>query len=157
MENYLRILEESLRKKTALLDEIGAYNDAQEKLLKQEKISLEELDENMDRKDELIRKVTELDEGFEALYDRIKDQLLSNKDAYRQQISVLQGLISQVTDKSVAVQAQESRNKKLMEQFLLKERIQLGQNRRTSKAAYDYYKSMSRTAAMSSQIMDQKQ
>ena len=32
--NYLEILEESLRKKSAVLDEIMKYNDAQEQLLK---------------------------------------------------------------------------------------------------------------------------
>lgn len=157
IENYLGILEESLRKKIAILDEIGAYNNAQEKLLKQEKVSLEDLDANMNQKDELIRKVTGLDEGFEALYERIRDQLAANKDAYKKQIRIIQELISQVTDRSVAIQAQESRNKKLIEQFFSKERIQLGQNRQASKAAYDYYKSMSRATTMSSQIMDQKQ
>ncbi len=157
IENYLGILEESLHKKIAILDEIGAYNNAQEKLLKQEKVSLEDLDANMNQKDELIRKVTGLDEGFEALYERIRDQLAANKDTYKEQIRIIQELISQVTDRSVAIQAQESRNKKLIEQFFSRERIQLGQNRQASKAAYDYYKSMSRTTAMPSQVMDQKQ
>ena len=48
--NYLEILEESLRKKSAVLDEIMKYNDAQEQLLKEKNFSLEELDANMDQK-----------------------------------------------------------------------------------------------------------
>ena len=81
--NYLEILEESLRKKSAVLDEIMKYNDAQEQLLKEKNFSLEELDANMDQKDILIQKLTELDEGFETLYGRIRDQLAENKEAYR--------------------------------------------------------------------------
>ena len=73
--NYLGILEESLQKKSIVLDEIMKYNNAQEQLLRDEKFSLEELDGNMDQKDKLIQKLTELDEGFETLYGRVREQL----------------------------------------------------------------------------------
>ncbi len=156
INNYLEILEESLQKKSAVLDEIMAYNNAQENLLKEDKVSMEALDANMDQKDRLIGKLTELDEGFEALYERIRDQLSGNKDAYKPQIRRLQELISQVTEKSVSVQAQEARNKKLVEDYFLKERNQLRQGKKASKAAYGYYKSMSNSNVVPSQFMDQK-
>lgn len=153
IENYLGILEESLEKKISVLDEIAEYNNSQEKLLKQDKVSLAELDDNMNGKDELIRKVTELDEGFELLYERIKEQLLSDKEAYGPQIRRLQELISQVTEKSVSIQAQEARNKKQVESYFARER---GQLRQASKAAYGYYKSMNSSNVMPPQFMDQK-
>ena len=78
MDNYLGILEESLQKKLKVLEEIAVYNKEQEQLLRKESVSLEELDENMSHKDELIQKVTALDEGFETLYDRIKEQILTH-------------------------------------------------------------------------------
>ena len=133
MENYLNILEESLQKKLKVLEEIALYNQGQEELLKKEKVSLEELDENMNQKEELIQKVTALDEGFETLYERIKEQILTHKDDYKEQIRKLQQLISQVTEKSVSIQAQEARNKKLIEDYFKKERSQLRQNRQSSK------------------------
>lgn len=154
--NYLDILEESLCKKSAVLDEILEYNNAQERLLKQDKVSLEELDENMNQKDILVQKVTELDEGFETLFDRIRDQLQANKELYSEQIRRLQGLIAQVTEKSVSVQAQEARNKKLIEDYFAVERDQLRQGKKASKAAYGYYKSMSNSNAVPPQFMDQK-
>lgn len=154
--NYLDILEESLNKKSAVLDEILEYNSGQERLLKQEKVSLEELDENMNQKDILVQKVTELDEGFESLFNSIREQLRANKDLYREQIRRLQGLIAQVTEKSVSVQAQEARNKKLIEGYFIAEKDQLQQGRKASKAAYGYYKSMSNSNAMPPQFMDQK-
>ena len=156
IENYLEILGNSLCKKLSVLDEIIAYNNLQEQLLKQKKLSVEELDENMNQKDALIRKLTELDEGFESLYERIKEQLQTNKEAYRDQIRHLQGLISQVTEKSVSIQAQEARNKKLLEDYFASERSQLRQGRKSSKAAYGYYKSMSNSNVIPSQFMDQK-
>ncbi len=156
IENYLGILEESLQKKLVVLDEIAAYNTAQEQLLKKDKISVEELDENMQCKDELIQKLTALDDGFETLYERIKEQLIGNKDTYKEQIRRLQELIARITEKNVSIQAQEERNKKLVETYFARERSQLRQNRQVSKAAYGYYKSMSNVDVMPPQIMDQK-
>lgn len=156
IENYLEILEKSLEKKILVLDEIEDYTVKQESLLKKEKVSMEELDANMEQKDGLIRKLTDLDEGFETLYDRVKEQLNTNKDAYKEQIKRIQNLISRVTEKSVSVQAQESRNKKLVEDYFTKKKSEIRQGRQASKTVLNYYKSMSDTSAISSQIMDQK-
>lgn len=156
MENYLDILEESLQKKLKVLEEITVYNQEQEHLIKKEGVSPEELDENMKCKDELIQKLTTLDDGFETLFGRIKEQLLASKDEYKDQIRKLQQLISEVTEKSVSIQAQESRNKKLFEDYFRKERSQLRQNRQSSKAAYNYYKSVNNTNVVMPQMMDQK-
>jgi hypothetical protein len=154
MENYLEILADSLRKKSEVLDEIIQYNNKQENLLKQERVSLEEIDANMELKDGLIQKLTSLDDGFETLYERIKGQLLAQKDQYKMQIRQMQELISGITEKSVSIQAQEARNKQMIESYFARERGQLRQNRQVSKAAYGYYKSMSN--GVSSQLMDQK-
>lgn len=156
MKNYLGILEESLQKKLKVLEDISVYNQEQEKLLRKESVSMEELDENMNLKDELIQKVAALDEGFETLYERIREQLLVNKDAYKEQIQRLQQLISQVTEKNVSIQVQEARNKKLLEDYFKKERGQLRQNRQSSRAAYNYYKSANNTNVVMPQMMDKK-
>ncbi len=154
MENYLEILADSLRKKSEVLDEIIQYNNKQENLLKQERVSLEEIDANMELKDGLIQKLTSLDDGFETLYERIKGQLLAQKDQYKVQIRQMQELISGITEKSVSIQAQEARNKGMIENYFARERGQLRQSRQVSKAAYGYYKSMSN--GVSSQLLDQK-
>ena len=156
IENYLEILEDSLVKKLAVLDEITEYNNEQEALLKREKVSMEELDANMEKKDELIQKLVKLDEGFETLYERVREQLLTNKDIYKEQIRRIQDLISKVTEKSVSVQAQESRNKKLIENYFIKEKSQIRQGRQASKTAFNYYKNMSNSNAIPPQILDQK-
>ena len=88
MENYLEILTDSLKKKSKVLDEIMRYNSDQENLLRQESISLEELDANMELKDGLIQKLVQLDDGFETLYERIKEKLLTQKDQYKAQIEI---------------------------------------------------------------------
>lgn len=156
IESYLDILEQSLVKKIEVLQEISDYNNAQEELFRKEAVSLEELNENMSGKDELIGRLTKLDEGFETLYARIKDQLSDRKDDYADQIRRIQGLIGKVTEQSVSIQAQEARNKKLIEDYFAGERQKIRQGRQTSRAAYGYYKSMSNTNVAPPQFLDQK-
>ena len=156
MDNYLRILEESLVKKSKVLDEISAYNDEQEKIFSKDQADLEKFDEYIDRKDERIEKLTRLDEGFDTLYANVSKQLEDNKARYADQIRRLQSLVKEVTDKSVSIQAQEARNKTLIEGYFAKQRDQVKKSRVNSKAAYDYYKSMSAINGMSAQFMDKK-
>ena len=156
IESYLDILEQSLIKKADILREISDYNNAQEELFKRQGVSLEELDENMDEKDRLIRELVKLDDGFENLYARVREQILDGKDKYAEQIRRIQSLISKVTEQSVSIQVQEARNKKLIEEYFAKEKSQIRQGRKASKTAYSYYKSMSNADDTSFSILDQK-
>lgn len=157
MENYLEILEDSLRQKIAVLDEILDLDEKQEQLLKQEKLPLESFDKLVDEKDVLAEKLTKLDDGFETLYARVKNQLQDHKEAYRDRIVAMQKLIAEITEKTVSIQAKEERNKNLLTTQLAGLRQDLNRNRRNSRAAYDYYKNMSNTNAVRAQFLDQKQ
>lgn len=156
MNNYLKILEESLEKKIGILDKLQVLSDEQAAILKADAVSPEEFDARVDDKDVLVTELSKLDEGFDVLYENIKAELNGNKDKYAGQIQTLQRLIQQIMDKSVALQAQESRNKDMVTSYFRKERKTVADSRRTSKAAYDYYKNMNSPAAASPQFMDQK-
>ena len=82
MDNYLSVLEDSLKKKLQILDELTDYTMQQQELLKVEELDYEAFDRLVDQKDPLIQRIMELDQGFETVYDRIKEQLLSNKEQY---------------------------------------------------------------------------
>lgn len=157
IKNYLAILEESLDQKAAVLDEITGYCREQEALLKQETLDLESFDSYVDRKDLCIQKLAKLDEGFETLYERMKEQLAGGKEAYKDQIARIQQKITVITEKSVSIQAQEVRNKKMVEDYFTKERSQLRQGRQASKAAYGYYKNMNNSNVVPPQFLDSKQ
>ena len=156
MENYLLILEESLNKKIVILQNIEEENKRQETILKDDKASMEELDGSFDRKGVLIEELNHLDQGFDQLYERIKEQLLQNKEQYRQQIIILQQLISRITDISVSIQAHEARNKRAIEKYFSDTRKDIQKNRQNSKAAQDYLKRMSFSGAIEPRFMDKK-
>ncbi|NLL75896.1 MAG: flagellar protein FliT [Clostridiales bacterium] len=156
IENYLQVLEESLLKKKEVLLAIEEMNREQEQILKDENPSMEAFDESIDKKGLLIEELSRLDDGFETLYEHIKEQLLHNKDEYKGQIARLQKLIAEVTDKSVTIQAQEARNKKSAEKYFAKARRELKSGRVNSKAALDYYLNMNKAQIANPQFIDKK-
>lgn len=105
-----QVLVESLEKKSRILDEIIKENEAQERLFKQEELDLEALDSSSDRMGELAEKLELLDEGFESVYDRIREELIENKQAYRVEIKRMQELIAVITEKIVSINAARMRN-----------------------------------------------
>lgn len=155
-ENYLSILEESLKEKLQITAKIREYNSLQSEVLQSEKVELIKFDEYADEKSRLIERLTALDKGFETLYQKIAAELKENREKYGTQIKRIQELIARVTEESMTIQAQEARNKKLVEEYFHRERTSIGQSRKNSKAAYDYYKNVSKLNTVTSQYMDSK-
>lgn len=156
IDNYLTLLAESLEKKLNILNQMMAISSRQSEIMSSEGVAVDEFDACVDEKDALVRELTLLDDGFEQLYDRIKEELLTHKDLYGNQIKKLQVLIAELTEKSCTLQAQEARNKTLVEKYFARERDALKSGRKTSKAALDYYQSMNRSAVVPPQFMDKK-
>lgn len=154
--NYLDMLSESLEKKLSILIKIEEQNKHQESILKQSQVPFEEFEQTVDIKAELASELIALDEGFEKLYDRIREELLTDKEKYKNQILKLKKLIAKVTEKSIAIQAQEARNKQLAETFFLNEKRNIKSNKKNSAAAYNYYKNMSKGNVVLPQYMDKK-
>lgn len=147
MENQLAILEESLEQKIRVLREIEQYNQQQEATFTAETVDMSQFDAAVEEKGRLIEKLNALDDGFETLYEKAAAQLQGNREKYAEQIRRLQDLIGQVTELSTSIQAQEARNKTLIEQYFVKERTNISQRRKNSAAAYSFYKSMSSLSA----------
>ncbi len=156
LDNYLTILEDSLKKKVAILDRIQGLNQAQMELFKDGKPDLEQYDSYVNEKADCIAEIEKLDEGFETVYENVKQELDQNRSLYTEQIKRMQGLIGEITEKSVSVQAQESRNRDMVTAYFKKEREGIGQGRKASKAAYGYYQSLSKAGRESNSIMDLK-
>ena len=156
IENYLQVLEESLHKKMGVLDGIEEANRRQEEILKQEPVSEDAFDGTIEEKGALIEELNKLDEGFESLYENIREQLSADREKYKAQIAAIQKLIALVAEKSVSIQAQEARNKVLAESFFASRKQELQKGRRSSKAAMDYYRNMSQSQVIMPQFMDRK-
>lgn len=151
-----QILVESLEKKSRILDEIIKENEAQEVLLKQDELDMEALDASADRMGGLAEKLELLDEGFEAVYDRIRKELIDNKSVYRQEIRRMQELIAVITEKVVGINAARMRNKVQAEKQFKKSRQQIGKAASKMKVSQNYYNNMNRLNYVGPQFYDNK-
>ncbi len=143
MESQLNILQESLAEKRRVLLEIQEYNKKQEAVFMAEQVDMSLFDEALEEKGKLIERLNLLDDGFETMYGKLAQELQGNRQKYASQIRKLQQQIAEITELGASVQAQEARNKALIEQYFARERTQVRQNRQNSAKAYNFYKSMS--------------
>ena len=156
MNNSLDILSESLDDKIKLLKEIQEYNKKQELSFSEGEPDIDSFDSAIEEKGVLIERLEKLDEGFEALYKRVSDELKKNRTKYADGIKELQDKIAIVTELSSTIQAQEARNKKLIETYFYNQRSSVRQGRVGSRVAYDYYKNMTGAGYGINSIMDEK-
>lgn len=151
MESQLSILQESLVAKRQVLLEIQEYNRKQEAVFMAEEVDMSLFDEAIEEKGRLIQKLTRLDDGFEAMYEKLSEELQDNREKYAGQIQILQQQIKEITDLGITIQAQEARNKSLIESYFSRERKNMHRNLQNSAKAYNYYKSMSGLSAASNE------
>ena len=109
-KEYIAVLIQSLEKKKEILDKIIAKNKEQKILFTDEGSDPDRLEENMQEKSGLVDQLNELDEGFQQIYNRVKSVLQSDKESYKEEIRTMQKLITEVTEMSTTIQAQEKRN-----------------------------------------------
>lgn len=156
-ENYLSVLEESLEKKLQIMAKIREYTLCQQEIFQAESADLEKYDGYVDKKDALVDELTALDNGFETLYRNVSGELEAGREKYAEQIRRLQALVTRVTEESVAIQTQEARNKKLVEDYFRRERDNIAQSRKNSKAAYDYYRRLNGSGVSAPRRYDNRQ
>jgi len=141
-KEYVIALRESLQKKLKVLEEIHSLSLLQRDLFSAEEMDYEAFDRYFDDKDICIEKLNGLDEGFELLYNRVKDEIEANKDVYASEIRLMQDLIRSITEESTSIQALEERNRKSMEECLAKDRKQAREGKRSVSVAMNYYRQM---------------
>ena len=93
-----------------------ALNVLQKDMLENPDLDPDELEENLNRKADLVEQLSKLDDGFSQIYDRVRADLTENRGAYSEDIAQMKRDITAIMDKSTAIQSQEKRNQVLMQQ-----------------------------------------
>jgi len=155
-ENYIQLLIQSLEKKITVLDHIIQLNDQQKNLLLQEEVDLDEWNGIIEEKAKSIDQINFLDEGFEEVYNRVKDMLISRREEFQSEIRTLQGLIGKITDRSVQVQTGEQQNKELAQLQFGRIKKKMRTVRQTSQAVQSYSNSMKKLNFVDAQFLDKK-
>lgn len=154
MDNYLNMLKDSLIKKEKILIDLQAKSEEQGELVKAQEVDWDEFTRLVDEKGELVEEIVKLDEGFETLYERIKESLAGNKDKYIRIIEEIQVLVKSVTEKGAKLEATEYRNKTAIEAAFSNTRKEIRQSKLGQKAAADYYNKMNKINTIDPQMLD---
>ncbi|SHO48755.1 hypothetical protein [Anaerocolumna xylanovorans] len=139
---YINILLDTLYKKEELLTSLMGITREQEKLLEEKDFSMDKFDTAMEEKEKLIRNLNMLEDGFEALYQRVEKELHARNSEYQQSILKAQQLIRSITEKSVNLQALESKNKEKLLFFLAGKRQEIRSFKNSSQVADRYQQNM---------------
>ncbi len=153
---YIRMMLDILNKKEGQLTSLLELTTAQEQILKEDELNEEAFTELIEKKREHLRKLEETDKGFQAIYNRIAEEMKTNKEEYKEQILEMQGLITKVTDLSVKLSALEEKNRATLEAKLQGKRQGIRQFKISKQTADKYYKNMIGMQTGASYFMDQK-
>lgn len=137
---------ESLKKKSELLADLIEYNEKQH-----DTVSGKEFDDVdwdafnllIAQKDAAIERIIKMDEGFQSLYDRVKEQLNEDRSKYAGQIKEIQKLIEKVTGQGVKITTGEERNRKIIEKLFSGRKKEIKRTRNSLKVANSYAQTMS--------------
>ncbi len=139
-EQYLRILIESLEKKIKILNMLSERNKAQSEMLDNEDLQPEDLSFNINEKENLIKELSHLDEGFDEVFNRIKDVVTANPKEYAEEITRLKELIKDITALEATLRAQEARNYEKAKLKFASVKKQVRTVKTSSRAVSNYYK-----------------
>lgn len=151
-----QILLQSLEKKNELLDRMILQNRKQEQILKQEEFDMDAFDKTIEQQSAYVEELDKLDRGFEAVYERVREELMKNKENYRTEITRMKEQIQQITDKIVTLNAGNMRNKMLAENQFKKRQLAIGSGISKNRAAENYYNSMNNLNVIPPQFYDSK-
>ena len=157
IKKQLDILKKNYLKKNRLLDSLFELGEKQLELLQQSVLQLDEFDQTMEEQDDLVSQLNQLEGETSSLCADLKDELKQNRSSYQAELKEIQELVSTVQKKVAGLSAQEKEIKEKTAVQLNGERSNLKGGRQSSKAAMDYYKTMSGSHVVPAHFMDQKQ
>jgi tRNA U55 pseudouridine synthase TruB len=155
-QTYIKLLADTLKRKTEVLGIVLELTKQQEDIITSEPLDEEEFLRIVDEKEEQINTLIKLDDGFEQLYQSVKEELVTGRDKYIDDIVSMQELIAGITDASVELQAREKRNKASMEAYFATKRKDIRNSRASNRAVTNYYKSITKQQASQSIFYDKK-
>lgn len=159
MDDYVQIMLDSLQRKARILDILIEKNKQQRDIVADktfEDINWDKFNILVAEKEAEINRIIDMDSGFQALYDKVSDQLKDNKDRYANQIKEMQNIIKTLEEKSIEIRTGEDRNRALIEQVMMGRKNTIRQARSSLKAVTSYYKSMQGGFGESDSIVNTK-
>lgn len=159
MENdnvYIQVLIDALKKKKIALEHIKELTQRQSEMLGNPRVDTEEFDVTIDEKNVYLKEINEIDDGFEMIFGRVRENLKANQKDYKEEIKAMQNYIRDITDLAVEIGAMEQRNKQNFQIAMSRERQSIRQRRKSKESVSKYYQNAMQATSSESFYMDKK-
>ncbi len=139
---YVNMMLDTLKKKKKILLFLLQKTREQETLLKDDEMSMDAFQATIEAKGEKIEELNQLDEGFDALFQRVEKEIVSNRMAYKAQIQEMQKVLGEVSELGIQIQALEHQNSGHFKVYLANQRKNIREFHMNHKTASSYYQNM---------------
>ncbi len=139
---YVDMLLDTLKRKKEIILFLFDKTKEQEELLKDEEMDADRFAATIDEKGVKIDELNQIDEGFDALFKHVEQEITENRMAYKAQIQQMQKLIGEVSELGIQIQALEHQNSGHFKIYLANQRKGIREFHVNHKTASSYYSNM---------------
>ena len=139
---YISILIDSLKKKIEVLERLRDDTEKQEEILSRDELDFDAFNKTIESKEKSIARLSELDDGFLEVYEKVAPLFKNDKESYENEITYLKELVRRVTDYSTMLTALEERNKVKLSIHLNRGKQRIKEYKQSSKTVAAYYKNI---------------
>lgn len=154
---YVIILRDSLLNKKKILNNLIEYTEKQAELVKSGDLEAEEFDKILDDKGKSLAMLNMIDDGFESVYSRVRDEIQSEPEKYKDILQEIRNLIEETVSLGAKIETLEHRNKEMIEAFIAGKKIEIKEYRSRKQTMKSYSQNMpNQHVTGSSYFLDKK-
>lgn len=156
-KTYIVILRDSLLNKKKILDNIIELTEKQYELVRNENVETDEFDYLIEEKGKNLAMLSMLDDGFDGVYKRVRDEIHAEPGKYRDLIEEIRKLIEETVARSAKIETLEHRNKEHIEVFIERKKTEVKEFKARQNTSKHYAMNMgNQHKEGSSYFMDKK-
>lgn len=154
--NFIQILIETLQKQVEVLKEILEITQEQSVIAQDSEFDEIMLEKSLNKKEVLIARLNELDDGFTSVYGRVRSEVKDRQELYKDELRQMQELIKECTDLGVNIRVLEERNREKLTQCFASKHKQYGSKQTAASVASRYNQTMNNMKMLNSSFFNQK-
>lgn len=110
-QQYINVLMDILERQITVLTDMLEITKEQSRLADAVDFDSDAFGDTLSRKDVLIIRLNELDDGFSSAYDNVRREIKKDSAKYKTSIEKMQNMIRRCTDIGMEIKALETRNR----------------------------------------------
>jgi len=154
--NFIQILIDTLQKQVEVLKEILEITQEQSVIAQDSEFDEIMLEKSLNKKEVLIARLNELDDGFTSVYGRVRSEVKDRQELYKDELRQMQELIKECTDLGVNIRVLEERNREKLTQCFASKHKQYGSKQTAASVASRYNQTMNNMKMLNSSFFNQK-